>query len=411
MKRFLARHPVYTADKEVFGYELLCRNGPENFLQLTDLDVADSTAVDEALLFGLEGITDGRLAFINCSRDFLVKDYLTLLPKEQVVAEILESANYDPPALEACRRLKNAGYRLVLDAFVDVPAAQPFIELADFIKIDCLSTSPHEQNRLAREFKSRNIPLIASKIESLEVFSHARDAGYSFFQGYVFCRPQMLERQDVPAHKLNYLRALRAVNDSEFNLDEVACIVKREASLSYRLLRYLSSPAFDVAAGIRSIPQALSLLGGAGIRKWMSLVSIAATVEDKPRDLMMRPLTRARFCELLAAIAGMGAQKDELFLMGLVSTMDAVLHVPISKLLEGIAVSADIRDPLLGRESPFRSVYEIAVSYETGTWEQVAEAAASLRINEDDIPASFMQASEWARQVMAGSPMPVPAPS
>ncbi|MFZ0634154.1 MAG: HDOD domain-containing protein [Candidatus Acidiferrales bacterium] len=407
MKRFLARQPIFTPHKAVFGYELLCRNGPENFFHKGDSALGSSAAVDDLFLFGLDRLTQGRLAFINCSREFLVREYLSLLPRELVVGEILENLQPDAETLEACRRLKNAGYRFALDDFVDVPEARPFIEVADFIKVDFLTTSPPEQERLARNFTRHGIPLVAEKVETHEIFKQAVDMGYSFFQGYFFCRPQMLERRDVPAYKLNYLRVLQAVNRREIDIAEVTAIIKQEASLSYRLLRYLNSPAFGLVAEVHSIPHGLSLLGENGVRKWVSLVSVAAMGEDKPGELIMLPLVRARFCELLAPPAGLRNSENDLFLMGLLSAMDAILDMPMSKILAEISVNDDIRDALLGQPGRFRAVYEIAVNYETGTWEQLADPAEELGLTEDMIPDLFMQALEWAKHVIAGNPAPV----
>ena len=146
---------------------------------------------------------------------------------------------------------------------------------------------------------------MAEKVESYEVFERTQRLGYSFFQGYFFCKPQMLTRQDVPAYKLNYLRVLQAVNRAQIDRDEVAERIKAEASLSYRLLRYLNSPMFALVANVRSIPHALALLGEWGIRKWVSLVAIACMGEDKPQELIVLPLIRARLCELLADVARM----------------------------------------------------------------------------------------------------------
>lgn len=118
MNNFIARQPIFTEKKDVLGYEVLFRSGPENYFRDTGVDAAAVT-VDNFLLFGIERVTSGRLAFVNCSRDFLLRDYLTLLPRDRVIGEILETVSADNETLEACRRLKRSGYRLAIDDFVD----------------------------------------------------------------------------------------------------------------------------------------------------------------------------------------------------------------------------------------------------------------------------------------------------
>jgi c-di-GMP-related signal transduction protein len=398
VKNFIARQPIFHENKDVLGYEVLFRSGPENYFSEPGVDAA-SVAVDSFLQFGLERVTSGRLAFINCSRDFLVRDYLTLLPPNRVVGEILETVSLDSEVMDALRRLKRSGYRLAIDDFVDSPEAAPLIEIADYVKIDFLKTPPAEQARLAHELSRRNVRLIAEKVETQEAFQCGISMGYGFFQGYFFCRPQMAERRSIPAHKLNYMRALEIANQPEIDIQELAEAIKQEASLIYRLLRYLNSPIFALRTSIDSIAHALTLLGERAIRKWVSLVSLSAMGEDKPAELVMVPLVRARFCELIAAITSLRARADELFLMGLLSGMDAILDTPMSALLSEIPVPDEIKDALLGKVGHFRDVYEIVSNYETGTWEPLLQAVGRVRVKEELVPELFLKSLDWANQV------------
>jgi len=199
------------------------------------------------------------------------------------------------------------------------------------------------------------------------------------------------------------------VNREELDLKAIGQVIKREASLAYRLLRYLNSPAFALRTDVRSIPHALSLLGESGVRKWVSLVTVAAMGEDKPGELVMLPLVRARFCELLAPLAGMRANENDLFLMGLLSAMDAILDMPLAKVLAEVPVNREIKDALMGKAGPFRSVYEVVMNYEAGMWEEVSRAAAKLKIDEEKVPDLYMSALEWGKEIVAGNPVPVGA--
>jgi len=399
MKNFIARQPIFQQDKDVLGYEVLFRGGPENYCNGTGGDIA-TVALDSLLQFGVDRVTSGRLAFVNCSRDVLLRDHLTLLPPERVVGEILETVSADDEVLDACRRLKQAGYRLALDDFVDSPQKMPLVEFADYVKIDFLTTPPQEQERLARELSRRNVRLVAEKVETQEAFQKGMAMGYRYFQGYFFCHPQMAERQAIPAQKLNYLRILQLANQPEIDIEELADAIKLEASLIYRLLRFLNSPVFGLRTTVGSIAHALSLLGENGIRKWISLSSLAVMGEDKSPELVTVPLVRARFCELIAAITNLRARAHELFLMGLLSGMDAILETPMTAILDGMPVSQEIREALLHKGGKFRDVYEIVSNYETGTWEPMLEAVGRTRVSEEVVPELFLKSLDWANQVM-----------
>jgi c-di-GMP-related signal transduction protein len=397
LEKFLARQPIFTPQRTVFGYELLFRSSLENFFPAMNSDVASASTFDNFFLFGMEHLTHGRQAFVNCPHDFLVRDYPALFPKDRVVLEILETVLPDEQVIAAVRRLKQAGYRTALDDYRDTPELRPLVPFADFIKVDVLDTAPEEQRRLAKKFSGTNIRLIAEKVETYEVFDRTLRWGYALFQGHFFSKPQVLSRHDVPAYKLNYLLVLQAANRPDIDLDEVAERIKPEASLSYRLLRYLNSPAFFFASDVRSIPHALRLLGERGIRKWVSLVAIGALGQDKPQELIVLPLIRARFCELLASPADLEQSANDLFLLGLLSSLDAILDMPMPDVLKEIAIRQEIRDALLGHDNPFRRVFDVALMYETGSWDGLERAAARLNIAVGTIPDMYIQAVDWSR--------------
>src|SRR5271170_5375877 len=197
--RFLARQPILTSDKHIFGYEILSRSGPENVFQPLPGEAIHVNAMDELFLMGLKQMTNGLPAFVNCSREFLLRDFLELLPREFVVGEILETVKPAEDIVAACRRMKDKGYRIALDDYQDSPEMERLCNLADFVKIDFLATSLSEQARLGEKFRELKIPLIAEKVETLEQFQRVIQMGYGLFQGYFFCRPQVVERRGMPA--------------------------------------------------------------------------------------------------------------------------------------------------------------------------------------------------------------------
>jgi EAL and modified HD-GYP domain-containing signal transduction protein len=353
------------------------------------------------LQFGLDRVVSGRLAFINCTSEFLRGDYLTLLPPDRVVGEILETVPANQEMLDACRRLTSAGYHLAVDDFAGSPDAARFLEVADYVKVDFLRTSPPEQARIAKELTGRNLLLIAEKVETRDALQRATSMGYQYFQGYFFCRPQVAQRRAIPTQKLQYMRVMQIVNQPEVDLRRLASAIKQDASLTYRLLRYMNSPLFALRTTVTSVQHALTLLGELAIRKWISLVSVSAMSEDKPAELVMLPLIRARFCELIAMSTVLLSKAEELFLMGLLSAMDAILDMPMNALLAEIPVSEEIKFALLGGEGKFRDVYEIVSNYETGTWEPLLQAVKRVRVSEELIPELFLRSLDWANQVVS----------
>ena len=171
--KYLARQPILNRARELFAYELLFRNGIQNSCDGLDLELASTSLLDTSFLIGFDKMTAGHRMFINCPRDFLLRDYVSLFPPNLVVVEILENIHPDQEVIEACRHLKHAGYSIALDDFVDSPGWAPLVALADIIKVDFRLTDPKEQHAIVSRYAEKNIRMLAEKVETREEYAEA----------------------------------------------------------------------------------------------------------------------------------------------------------------------------------------------------------------------------------------------
>ncbi|MGO8794584.1 MAG: EAL and HDOD domain-containing protein [Candidatus Sulfotelmatobacter sp.] len=398
--RYVARQPILTANEQVFGYELLFRDGVEDYFCHTDPDAASRSTLDTSILMGLDILCDGRHAFINCTREALLKDYVTLLPPSQTVVEILESVPVDDLVKAACLRLKQGGYTIALDDFVaDDPRAE-LVEFADFIKVDMKDTSAQERTAIVKRFASPRCRMLAEKVETREEFTACKKAGFSHFQGYFFRRPEILHAREIPKNQVNYLRLLQAISHEDVNPKEIEDIIKGEASLCYRLLRYLNSAAFGFATEIHSVKHGLAILGEREVRRWVRLVAALGAGQNKTSDLVLSALVRARYCELLAPKIPHG--ESDLFLVGLLSLMDVILEIPMGVVLEGISLDRETRTVLLGQKSQLDRVYHLMLAQEAADWPKLSALCAELKLSESLVSECHWKAMEWAREMTTG---------
>jgi c-di-GMP-related signal transduction protein len=398
--QFVARQPILTADEKVFGYELLFRDGVEDFFQHTDADAASRSTLNTATLLGLDVLCDGRRAFVNCTRDILLKDYITLLPSEQAVVEILETVPADDLVVAACRRLKENGYTIALDDFAVNDPREALTDVADIIKVDLRDTSAADAAAMVKRYGPWRCRMLAEKVETREEFVAAKKAGFLYFQGYFFRRPEILTAHEIPANRVNYLRMLTAVSQPELDVREIENVVKGEASLCYRLLRYLNSAAFGFANEIHSVRHALAILGEREVRRWIRLVATLGAGQGKSSELVLSALVRARFSELLSPKIPHG--DSDLFLMGLLSLMDVILEIPMSQVLDNVPIDQETKSVLLGGASRLRPFYQLMLAQESGEWKTASELTAQLRLSESEVAECHWQAMQWARQVSAG---------
>jgi c-di-GMP-related signal transduction protein len=398
---FVARQPILTTDEKVFGYELLFRDGIENFFRSPDSDAASRSTLNSSMLLGLDVLCDGRRAFVNCTRDILLKDYVTLLPAGQTVVEILETVPADDLVVAACRRLKEAGYMIALDDFAPGDPREPLTDLADIIKVDLRATTLDDAAAMVKRYGPWRCRLLAEKVETREEFIASKKAGFLYFQGYFFRRPEILTAREIPANRLNYLRMLTAVSQPELDVRHIENLVKGEASLCYRLLRYLNSAAFGFASEIHSVRHALSILGEREVRRWIRLVASLGAGQDKSSDLVLAALVRARFCELLSPKIQHG--DSDFFLLGMLSLMDTILEIPMRQVLDNVPIDQECKAVLLGATSRLRPFYQLMLAQESGEWAAVKDLTTQLHLNEVEVSVAYWQAMQWARQVSSGA--------
>ncbi|MBP2633841.1 MAG: diguanylate phosphodiesterase [Firmicutes bacterium] len=398
----VARQPIFDTNLNVFGYELLFRNSCRNSYTAIDGDQATLDVITNSFLFiGVDTLTYGKKAFINFTANSLKNNLPAMLPKELIGVEILEDIIPDEEIINACKKLKKNGYLLILDDFVFSPAYLPLIKLADIIKVDFRNTPQNECKELIQRLRSYPIKFLAEKVETQEEFQSARHMGYSYFQGYFFCKPLILSGKTLPSYKTNYLRILREINQPEIDFKKIETIIKQDVSLSYKLLKFINSSIFGFKTTISSLQHALTLLGQKEISKWISLIALKGVAEDKPSELILNSLIRARFAEKLATTRMSKSRSSDAFLMGMLSHIDVLLDRPLTAILNEISLDEEIKQALLEKEhNQFFILYKLILTYESGNWVDYSVYLAELGIDEHLVLKAYRESLIWAHDLM-----------
>jgi c-di-GMP-related signal transduction protein len=395
--RYAARQPILAADETVIGYKLLFRTDVASHFAWNEVKDASRATIEVSSLLGLNVLSDNRLAFIPCSRDVLIENYLSFLPADKVVAEIGREVTPDAPVEEACGRLKQAGFKLALDSFVEGDTRASLLGVADFLTVDVQRTPWDEIIRLARTHGNRSLGLLAENVKTWDEFEAAQRAGFHYFQGFFFRKPETMRTRGAPANRLAYLQLLQAVSKPELRWDEIEDLIKRDASLYYRLLRYLNSAAFSIRGEVRSVNQALTFMGENDLRRWCRLAGVFDLSGDRPSDLVLAALVRARFGELIQREVAPGG--TDLFLLGLLSLMDAILQVPMSVVIDGLPLDDASASMLLDNDGPLAPLYRLIWSLESGDWGAVVRCCSQLKLSEECVAGCFSEAMAWAQSM------------
>jgi EAL and modified HD-GYP domain-containing signal transduction protein len=129
--------------------------------------------------------------------------------------------------------------------------------------------------------------------------------------------------------------------------------------------------------------------------------------DGKPDELMTVPLVRGRFCELMAPLSGMEGHASDLFLMGLLSVMDAILDQSLDSILAELPVRSEIKDALLARAGLYWRLLEIAIAHECADWEKVSALVSEIGLNEEKVSSLYISAVDWTTALRRSANAPV----
>ena len=396
--RYSSREPILTATQKVIGYKLFFRSAANQPMRSDLIGEQLDALYHVSSLVGLNTLSDRRLAFLTCSHQSLVENHILLLPAERAVLEIPRTVPATEEVLAICHRLKQAGYRIALECVTRNDPRESLFELADFLKISIHDVPTAEIESMTSHHRPRRTRLLADRVETWDDFQRARSAGFQYFQGHFFRRPETQRAHRVGSIRAIGLRLLQTIHKPSLDWYAIEDTLKRDATLSYRLLRYLNSAAFGLRSEVHSIRQALTLLGEDEFRRWCRLAIFLDTAQNRPSDLVLSALNRARFAELIGL--QLNSADTDLFLLGLLSLMDAILEIPMTDVLDGLPLGADIRTALVDHQGPLALVFDLVLAIESGAWGSTVRLCEALHLDPDRVAAESLQAMEWAQMLL-----------
>ena len=400
MDAYVARQPIFDKRKKIYAYELLFRDGTANYVPDIDGDLATTTLLSNSFFaIGMDNMTDGKKSFINFTQNLLENKVPLLLPKQSTVIEILEDVKPESSVIEACREISQKGYSIALDDFEYSRSLLPLISFADIIKFDFPMTSREKIQLYVDKLTDKKRTYLAEKVETYEDFKAGLDMGFELFQGYFFCKPEIIHGKQIPGSHLNLMQIIVEINKESFEIKDLEKLISRDMAISYKLLRYINSAFFTKANKISSIHQALVYMGEEEIRRFVSLVAMSNLAKGKPNELIRTSCIRGKFCETLADIIPIQADSSELFTLGMFSLIDAIIDQSMETVMRKLPLSEGIVNALVKQSGELVDILNLAIHYEKGEWDAVSKSASNLGIEEDKLPELYMEACQWSNTV------------
>ena len=391
---FLARQPIYDSSLNVFAYELLYRNKVSDQAEVVDGNRATSDVIISALMdIGLEDIVGSRLAFINMTRDFLIGELPLPQMQEQIVLEVLENEVPDDDLQTGLEDLAKKGYRIALNDFIYTPKFDRLLEIAQFVKLDVSILSDEDLKTHVEILQKHKIKLLAERVESQEKFEQFKELGFDYFQGFFFCKPQVVIGKRVEGNRMIVLKLISELQNPEVSIDDLENLIGRDPTLAYHLLRYMNSAFYALRIEIESIKHALTLLGTDEVKKWASLMLMLRLSDEKPKELMLTGMMRAKMAEILGS-ADPDVNPDQCFAVGLFSILDALLDMPLQEVLDALPISEEMISALSSRDGKMGKILRNIELYEQANWDELMTL-----INHSAYQKAYLQAIKWASEL------------
>ncbi|MEW9798854.1 EAL and HDOD domain-containing protein [Alteromonas sp. CYL-A6] len=399
MFAFIAREPILDKQKEVFAYELIFRDG-KNGTYPEEMDPQKVKYIAEHFHpLGLDDICGEKTSFINFSSETLISRFPTSLNPETVVVELAENPLDQSGLMEACKHIKQLGFKLAIDDPMMISGQHDIFPLIDVVKVD-VSQARYEiiQKNIPR-FLDANVKLVAEKVNTQEDFKACDELGFDLFQGYFFAQPTARILKQLPASKLNLVDLIGESSSARFDIDRINQIIERDAALSYLLLKFINNPTINKRHKINSLRHALTYMGEVEIKKFIALLSLANLGDDKPLELIHMSLVRAKFFDLLSQARKMHTNPPIGFLVGLFSLLDALLDQDMTAILKQLPLSDDVSDALLGKSDEFNAYLSLARAFEGALWMNVIKQSKALNIDQKQLHGIYNQAIVWGNGV------------
>jgi EAL and modified HD-GYP domain-containing signal transduction protein len=314
------------------------------------------------------------------------------LPPEKSVLQIQLSASSKPEfSLERLRSLHKKRHQLALTdvAGHDLPE---YMRMADVLKVDVAASALSDLELTVDYMRKYRGKLLAEKVETQKRYQDCHEMGFDYFQGFFYCEPAQVSRRSIPANQAAMMRLLALIQDPNVDLKDLEKIISQDATLCFRLLRYLNSAGLGLTQKVDTISRAVSFLGLEPLKIWCSVL-LLARIEGKPVELMKTSLTRGRMCQILAEREG-DENKSAFFMTGLLSLLSAYMDRPMEDIVGELPLTDEVANGLASGEGKIGAVLRNTVDYERGRWDELEKSS----FGKPDLRSSYLDAVHFTEE-------------
>jgi EAL and modified HD-GYP domain-containing signal transduction protein len=398
----IARQPIFDGKRRLWGYEIFCvgiieSTGPDSLAECVAVNVASSAYI------GFQQIMDrGKKVIVNFNEKSILENFPYAFPQNLAAVMVTEDMVGRPNVLEVLSRLKSDGYLIVVKGFTGNSECDPLYRMADIIGTDIFERQKDELTEIIERARLYDATCLAAQVKDPARFELCRELGFSLFHGSFFKSPDQITVRKFTSGEVSRFNLLQVIEKDQPDFDQLAKTIQTDVSISFRLLAFLNSSAFGLPRKIKSIHQAILLLGWRKIKNWLRVVLLSDMGHNKEvSELVLLSAQRGRFLELVAREHDFwGFDPNSLNLLGMFSLLDALLGIPMTEIVGYLPLENKLKAALCQEpNNEYLPLLLLAGYFEEAKWTEAEKMIQQLNLDTGKVKAAFQTAVNWAGEL------------
>jgi len=400
METNIVRQAIMDEQNNVVGYEILYKEDDGSLYNRADTVAANAI---ESFLNDLdsEKFLSGKTAYFTFTPNLLLKEIPKIFNEKKLVIQIEENSILHPLALKTVYRFKRQGYKIAVKGFEFNARYFTIFDVVDIIKIDFSKII--ERSTVANIIEIANSlkkTVIAYNVNDDKAYRTAKEMGVKLKQGTYVAETQTSKVTRVDHLQGNFFQLVIEITKPEPDIDKITTVISRDVTLAYAVIKLVNSAYFALRNRVKSVKQALIVLGLGQLKQWIYLLSFRQNDGNAPTELIKISFLRASMCsELIQFIPDMQITKAEAYLLGMFSTLGIIMNVPLEKSLSDLSLSDEVKIALITGEGKAGALLNLVRCYEKADWHGVAGYAAALDVPNSLVSQKYIECVDYVNAI------------
>lgn len=401
--KFIVREPLLDPSQRVIGFQLSWQNKAKD----AEPDVA---ALSYLMSFVATEFNDEEkgfllgdsLIFLEAVPGLLQAEGLRQLSPKNTVLIFSKRYFADATSLETIKELRSLGFGICLKNADITVLERSFFSLITHFEVQLDASNLAAQAKMYAALKQSNVQMVARNVGNWQDFDACAALGLSSFVGKLHLTPRPnVAQKGLNTTQTTILQLMEMIRKNA-DIQQLETVVKRDAALAYKLLRYINSAGFGLRTEVQSLKHAVTILGYSPLYRWLSLLLATASTSGNSPVLLETAIVRGRFAEILGQPFMSKSDAENLFVAGMFSLLDRLLGIPMEEVLSTIQLPEAVVDALVSRSGNYGPFLALAEACELNSM-LVSSIAETLKVSPVDVNKAHLSALVWAKNISSAA--------